>query len=966
MEKKLFKIVSTALIVALLAAPLSFGTVSSNRGEVLGTPAQANYEAEAPPFSTPGGVAAGAPPFTTPGGVLPGTLPADRAASPGAVVTVKDFASFETAVKDDGVAEVVIDADITIERKIEATRNNDLTIRGADKSHLLIEDEKLPANAMDFTMTFRGNYKNITFSAIGIKGHSYGASVNAPVKDARVVFDNVTYVGPALYHGVVTGNTGVIKDSDITLRVLNEKVKYTSEAMHAFNVELVGNVRITKEEESGEDYDEVFYFSLPDGDLTVAENADVKIVNLSKAAGSVYWSGLLFIEGGNANKHSFVVRDGARFGYDGAGGCILEQWPLDKFAIGKGAEVNMRLGVPGGKSMFRRDDNGAYFRAKEIVLAEGAVWNYTLRGDVGERRDALLGAENLTVDENAVLRVKAPENVKGEDILRFYGKKPRMTLNKPKEVLLYNGARTFTPVSALSAAQAGDGYGVLAAGPIELNFTGKGIRAWNAGKEKIGIDDNWKVDTAAAHGEWGVPASQGNLFTLTAAVGNDGALIDPSSKPHAGSAPPNPDPADPHPQRGLKSFANKSVIQFDGEGHIIGAPDAEKPGVNVPESAPADKPGTETGGGAPTDEPGGEIAKPQPPAAAPAPVVPKPPEAAPAPDAGKGGEAQKPNESGKPENPGAAGNSGAGSGGGSSVKPGGSGGGAGTTPGGSGGKHGKPSGSSTAKPGKPGGGSSIKPGNPGSDSNVKPGGSNAPAGKPENGKSGFGNAKPGNVKPGNAGKNEWTVGKAATEPDDERVTPGGISGGKGGGAIGGKSDGGGSTRSESGARGRNESGVYKSDPRAVSIVGSLRAADASADGENGIRGQGRRNQGPNAQGERSGLETPNAAQGSAWALVNLLIAALCTILAAATAVRLAFGRENEEAPENGEGTRAALRNLSVIAGISAPVAFLLTEDIRSSMVTVDRWTLLMAAIFAIQAILMAMASAADDARESGI
>ncbi|MDR2132882.1 MAG: hypothetical protein LBP30_05985 [Clostridiales Family XIII bacterium] len=963
MEKKFFKIVSAVLVAALLAAPWSFGAALTGTDEAeVASPApaaSANDALGVPPFFpggvTPGGIAPGAllplfkPDEPPPPAVVERALPADRAASPGAItpgaVTVSDFKSFEAAVKDDSVKEIVIDADITIERKIEATRNNDLTIRGADKSILLIEDEKLPANALDFTMTFRGNYKNITFSAIEIHGHSYGASVNAPVRGARVVFDNVRYIGPALYHGVVEGNTGVIKDSAITLRVRNEKVRYTSEAMHAFNVELVGDVRITKEEESGEDYDEIFYFSLPEGDLIVAENADIKIANLSKAAGSAYWSGLLFIEGGNANKHSFVVKDGARFSYDGVGGCVLEQWPLDKFTIGKKAEVNMRLSVPGGKSMFRRDDNGAYFRAKDIVLAEGAVWNYILRGDAGERRDALLGAENLTVGEGAVLRAKAPENVKGEDLLRFYGKKPRVTLNKPKEVLLYNGARTSTPVSAISAAQAGDGYGVSAAGPIELDFMGKGIRAWDVGKEKIGIDDNWKVDTAAAHGEWGVPAAQGHLFTLTAAVGGDGALIHPNSKPHAGSAPPNPDPADP--QRGLKSFANKSVIQFDGEGHIIDAPDAAepesganngastgKPGAGASNGGSAGKPeaGTSADNGVPAGKPEAEIAKPQPsaPPSAPDSLVVKPTETAP--DAGKGGEAKKPgNASGGSSHSGGGG--GDGGGGGSYFKPGAGSGGA-----------------STAKPGA-GGASSLKPGKPGSASAGKPGNGALTGEKPKDEGS---KENPPSPPPHKGG--------LAAGPEDEKLaTPGGIRGG----VSGGKPDDGAGD-----AGPRSDAGDRKADSRGRSASGS-RIERGGGEGAYftgnaagaGLRGHAKRSQGANARESRPekpgaphGLfGAPKAEQGDAWALLNLLIAILCSILTAAAAIRLARSRGDESECEADEKRCTALQRLGMLAGVSAPIAFLLTENMSGSMVAVDRWTLLMAAIFAAQALLMAAA-----------
>jgi hypothetical protein len=401
---------------------------------------------------------------------------------------VSDFASFENAVKDDTVTEITLGSDITIPKKISVKRSTDLIIDGNNKTYTLIEDQTLPANASDYTMTFAGSYQNLTFRNIKMQGHSYGASVSAPVENVRVLFDNVEYLGPALYRGVSKGNTGVLKDSDITLQVLSSKVKYTSEAMHVSNAELTGNVRIKKMPSQGNDYDEIFYFPNADGRLIVDKNADVRIENLSAAVGSRYWSGLLYIDGGAANTHAFVVREGARFSYEGMGGCIIEQWPLDEFLIEKGAKVDMRLSIPSGKSKFKVNDNGAYLRAKRIVLEEGAALHYALTGDVEYHREAMLGVDDLTVGEGAVLRVKAADNATAENIVRFYGNNPRMTLNKPEDVLFYNGAQTTLPNAALSVAQKGDGYNVSAAAPIALSFTGKGISAWDAGNTKTDIN----------------------------------------------------------------------------------------------------------------------------------------------------------------------------------------------------------------------------------------------------------------------------------------------------------------------------------------------------------------------------------------------------------------------------------------------------------------------------------------------
>jgi hypothetical protein len=210
-------------------------------------------------------------------------------------------------------------------------------------------------------------------------------------------------------------------------------------------------------------------------------------------------------------------------------------------------------------------------------------------------------------------------------------------------------------------------------------------------------------------------------------------------------------------------------------------------------------------------------------------------------------------------------------------------------------------------------------------------------------------------------------GGPAEAADGKLATPGGISGGKpdkpgNGGADGADS------RPEAGGD-RSEAGGHRADSRAGSIIGGLIERGA-ADGA-GFRGQTKRPQGANAReaqpdkpGARHGLfGAPNAAQGGAWALVNLLIAILCSVLTAATAIRLARSRDDETGCETDEKRRAVLRRLGMLAGVSAPIAFLLTENMNDPMVAVDRWTLLMSAIFAVQAVLMAAAGMrAEEAR----
>ena len=72
-------------------------------------------------------------------------------------------------------------------------------------------------------------------------------------------------------------------------------------------------------------------------------------------------------------------------------------------------------------------------------------------------------------------------------------------------------------------------------------------------------------------------------------------------------------------------------------------------------------------------------------------------------------------------------------------------------------------------------------------------------------------------------------------------------------------------------------------------------------------------------------------------------------------------KKKEEEDENGENVeytvkkKGVWRVLSLIPGIGAIVAFILTENMRNPMVFTDRWTLLMVIIAVIQVIVAILA-----------
>jgi pilin isopeptide linkage protein/uncharacterized repeat protein (TIGR01451 family) len=109
--------------------------------------------------------------------------------------------------------------------------------------------------------------------------------------------------------------------------------------------------------------------------------------------------------------------------------------------------------------------------------------------------------------------------------------------------------------------------------------------------------------------------------------------------------------------------------------------------------------------------------------------------------------------------------------------------------------------------------------------------------------------------------------------------------------------------------------------------------------------------------------------GGAWALINLLCMILSVLLAVVLLITYFTGKKKDEEEDEDEATRAAsatdedeeekaklkrkgiFRLLSIIPGVGAVIAFILTEDIRLPMIYWDRWTWLMIVIAAISVIL---------------
>ena len=111
-------------------------------------------------------------------------------------------------------------------------------------------------------------------------------------------------------------------------------------------------------------------------------------------------------------------------------------------------------------------------------------------------------------------------------------------------------------------------------------------------------------------------------------------------------------------------------------------------------------------------------------------------------------------------------------------------------------------------------------------------------------------------------------------------------------------------------------------------------------------------------------QSPLAANGS-WALLNLIMTIITGIISAVLLVGI-FGK-NEEENEEGEEVeikrKRLARLMSLIPAIGAAIIFIITEDMSNPMVLVDGWTILMAVILIIQAVVAMIAKKSKDENE---
>ncbi|MDR0570579.1 MAG: hypothetical protein LBG71_05105 [Clostridiales Family XIII bacterium] len=500
------------------------------------------------------------------------------------VATVATAADFAKAAADSTVSKIVLAANITFDefQAFDRTVLSNLVIDGSKglsgaegKPYMLnvtrsdswvSEGEPSGHVSLEFK-----KFKSVTFQNIRLKGEAFNGFVYSNLA-TDFLFDNVCFDGPALAmvrSAEAKGYARVtIKDSKLNLRTRNSGANYLypSEAVEIGHGDVIleGEVTIVKEpgEKDDLDHDEIFYFKKETGNLIVAPNAKVEIKNLSRAATSDYWSGLIYRVGSNCNIN-FIVKEGADFYFHTDGG-VLTEHGIKTLSVAEGANVKLSVNAKYKASLTSVDSQGSYLRADEIIVAPAARLDViaTNKGvspnnKAKYEKEAVVGVNLLKVGKDATFRVASPDNTVRQVALRIHGNaNPAIQLDRPEEVLLYNGNKT-APAMALKAGDRNGGN----AQNFGIEFVGAGISAWSSAG-KVAIDENtWEVDPAGAS-VWSTGLRDKTFTFKTTIDKGNGNLTNSSVTAENGVTLSDVSPADG--VNGLKTLNDKSVILFNG------------------------------------------------------------------------------------------------------------------------------------------------------------------------------------------------------------------------------------------------------------------------------------------------------------------------------------------------------------------------------------------------------------------
>ncbi len=95
--------------------------------------------------------------------------------------------------------------------------------------------------------------------------------------------------------------------------------------------------------------------------------------------------------------------------------------------------------------------------------------------------------------------------------------------------------------------------------------------------------------------------------------------------------------------------------------------------------------------------------------------------------------------------------------------------------------------------------------------------------------------------------------------------------------------------------------------------------------------------------------------GASWALLNLILAIGTALVSMGLLIGYFKKQQQQNGSESDQKRKGFMRIFSLVPGIGAIVAFILTENMQNPMIIVDMWTLLMVGIAAVQGVVLYLA-----------
>lgn len=332
-------------------------------------------------------------------------LGASTATAEAAGVEVADQYQLQAALQNGNIDYIKMTNDIAVTDK----NLREIVIEPKRASNQLVID----GNGFTFTEYFTKGYdasygiklkkasnvREIVLENMTIQGQNgYGTVRVTCNKDVKLTYRNINYFGPQLTHH--DDGTARYENSNITIRK-HAGGSYAGEVAEVKNVELAGDVNITKEGEDSTSGNEIFWIK-GHGSINVEPGANVRVTNDSYKGTKKDCYGNTIRYGCSGFVHddvsAFNIGNDAHFTYSG----ITEFQDCGVFkSVNVGDRASFIVNVEDGTDPLMKV-SGPYFVGQEAKV------NYTINGSAGKAKALWQKCgSSLYVSENAEFIIKA-------------------------------------------------------------------------------------------------------------------------------------------------------------------------------------------------------------------------------------------------------------------------------------------------------------------------------------------------------------------------------------------------------------------------------------------------------------------------------------------------------------------------------------------------------------------------------